>query len=215
MKGVKFGDYHSYTDLDLILTSKTIGDAATKKESVSVPGSDGELDLTEYFGEPRFNNRELSFRFSSIKSRGNQPAQYSAIENRLNGRKVKIVLDADPDYYYIGRLAVGNWTNEKCIGKVEIKADCEPWKYRNDETVIEKTVASGGTVTVALTNERKTITPKITTTGNVTVAWEGKSVSLSAGADQIIPDLQLKSGTTSLTLTGAAVVTFKYRKASL
>ena len=51
MKGVRFGDYHSYNDFSLILTSKTIGTPTPKTETIDIPGGDGVLDLTEFLVE--------------------------------------------------------------------------------------------------------------------------------------------------------------------
>ena len=60
MKGIKFGNYHSYEAFQLILASKTIGTPSPKTETIDIPGGDGVLDLTEYFGEPKYGNRKLS-----------------------------------------------------------------------------------------------------------------------------------------------------------
>ena len=46
MKGVRFGDYHSYLDFGLIPTSYTVGAAQPKTEMIDLPGSDGSLDLS-------------------------------------------------------------------------------------------------------------------------------------------------------------------------
>ena len=50
MNTVTFGEYNSYADLNLILSSKTIGSPSVKTSTIDLPGSDGELDFTEYFG---------------------------------------------------------------------------------------------------------------------------------------------------------------------
>lgn len=57
MKGVSFGDFHSYRDFSLILSQKTIGTPSPKTEAIDIPGGDGVLDLTEFFGEVKYNNR--------------------------------------------------------------------------------------------------------------------------------------------------------------
>ena len=69
MKGVKFGNYHSYNDLDLILSQKIIGTPSIKTEVIDIPGGDGVLDLTEYFGETKYGNRPLTFEFSTVVPR--------------------------------------------------------------------------------------------------------------------------------------------------
>ena len=61
MNTVKFGTLDSYSDLHSILNKKTIGTPTPKKETVSVAGRDGEIDLTDYFGEVKYNNRTLNF----------------------------------------------------------------------------------------------------------------------------------------------------------
>ena len=67
MRTVKFGDLDSYADLGLIREGATIGSPSIKTETVEVPGADGVLDLTEYFGEVLYNNRDLSFDFHAIE----------------------------------------------------------------------------------------------------------------------------------------------------
>ena len=49
MNSVKFGEYHAYNDLNLILNSKEIGSAEIKKNLIEVQGADGFLDLTDFF----------------------------------------------------------------------------------------------------------------------------------------------------------------------
>lgn len=41
MKGVRFGDYHSFDNLSLILAQKTIGAPSAKVETIDIPGADG------------------------------------------------------------------------------------------------------------------------------------------------------------------------------
>mgnify|MGYP000417061958 CR=1 FL=1 len=66
MNTVTFGEFNSYSDLNLILSSKTIGSPSVKTSTIDLPGSDGELDFTEYFGEPKYSNRPLKFQFTAI-----------------------------------------------------------------------------------------------------------------------------------------------------
>ena len=44
MKGIKFGNHHSWNDFQLILASKTIGTPSPKTETIDIPGGDGVLD---------------------------------------------------------------------------------------------------------------------------------------------------------------------------
>ena len=65
MKGITFGNYHSYDDFGLILSSKEIGSPEPKIITIDVEGGDGVLDFTEFAGEKKFKNRTLTFHFQN------------------------------------------------------------------------------------------------------------------------------------------------------
>ena len=67
MRTIKFDDLDSYRDLRLVRKGVEIGAPETKTETVDVPGADGSLDLTEYFGEPLYDNRELKMDFQAVE----------------------------------------------------------------------------------------------------------------------------------------------------
>ena len=56
-RSVNFDNYNSWTDFFLIRSSKTISSPEPKYIKVEVEGADGELDLTEYFGDIKYKNR--------------------------------------------------------------------------------------------------------------------------------------------------------------
>lgn len=210
MNTVTFGNYNSYDDLNLILSLKTIGSPSTKTESVDIPGADGTLDFTEFFGEPKYNNRTLTFEFSSIHPDAEQD---SNVKNVLHGQKLKISLSESPEFYFYGRVSVGDWKVEKSIAKLTISCDCEPWRYKTEETIETFSITSSGYIT--LSNLRRSVVPQITTDADITVAWTGGSASLSAGEDIVIPELILRAGETAIQITGTATVTFKYQEGCL
>lgn len=136
MKGITFGSYHSYKDLHLILKSKTIGSPAVKERKIEIEGADSDLDFTDFFGGvAKYENVRHRFDFSTIVPPGEFPSLFSEIKNKLHGKKMRIALDGDPLFYYMGRLHVSGFTNEKNIGFVSIEADCEPYKYAVANTV--------------------------------------------------------------------------------
>ena len=117
------------TSLDLIGAKKTIGFPSTKTDTVSIPSSDVTLDLTEAFGGPYYNNRKITLEFLSLQPWSDQMEQDSTVKNALHGQKMKVVFSDDPDYYWLGRINVGDWTYYKGAGKVVITIDAEPYKY--------------------------------------------------------------------------------------
>ena len=212
MKGIKFGNYHSYSDLNLLLSQKTIGTPSIKTESIDIPGGDGVLDLTEYFGEIKYGNRPLTFEFSTIVPRSQFMELFSTVQNALHGKKMQIVLEDDPEWYYVGRITVSEWKAEKTIGKLTIDCDCEPYKNSIVETKVSKAVS--GSSTIVLANGRKSVVPTITTTASMTISFGTYSGTFSAGTF-IIPELVLVEGNNSVTVTGTGNITFSYRKGEL
>lgn len=213
MKGVTFGDFHSWNDFSLILSSKTIGTPSPKTEIIDIPGGDGVLDLSEFFGEVKYSNRPLSFDFSTIVPQSEFMDLFSKVQNALHGQKMRIVLDDDSDWYYVGRITVSEWKAEKSVGRFTMDCDCEPYKYRYSETVVTRAV-DNTTSQITLTNGRKSVVPTITTDAEFKVAFTGYSGTFSAGTFRI-PELVLREGKTVVRATGTGNITFSYREGVL
>lgn len=212
MKGIKFGDYHSYNDFHLLLESKEIGSPEIKTNEVEVEGSSSVIDYTEYFGEVKYGKRQLAFNFNTIVPQSQFMDLFSQIQNAIHGQKLKIVLDADSDYYYYGRIEVSAFTNDRNIGIISITCDCEPWKFKAKETVVTTTVS--GTQTVNLGNSRKRVVPIVTSTASMTITYNGTTTSIGTGA-YTIPTLELKEGNNAVTISGTGTITFSYREGGL
>lgn len=215
MKGIRFGNYHSYTDLRLILASKTIGTPSPKTETIDIPGGDGVLDLTEYFGDVKYENRPLSYEFSTMVPRSEFPSVFSAVQNALHGRKLPIIDDEDPEWFYTGRISVSEWKAEKNIGKMTIDCDCDPYKMQTSPTVITKAV--NGTEAIILPNSRKRTVPEVviaSEAGLNIVYGTGNVWDLGSGS-YTLPELELVEGENTVTVTGTGTITFTYQQGKL
>lgn len=212
MKQITFGTYKSYDDLHLILTSKTIGSPSIKAYTVDVPGADGVLDYTEYFGETKFNNLVHSFDFSTVVPQNQFLDLFSAIKDALHGKKMHIILDDDANFYYIGRLTVSDFSNDKSIGIINISADCDPYKYKAEMTVVSQAV--NGSATITLPNMKKRTVPTINADASFSYEFDGRTITHNAGTF-IIPTLELVEGNNTVTVTGTGNVSFSYREGGL
>ena len=213
MKGITFGIYHSYDDLNLILISKEIGSPTVKERKIDIEGADGALDLTDFFGEPKYENVTHKFEFQTIVPQAQFLSLFSSVKNALHGKKMRIILDGDPLFYYLGRLKVSSFTNEKNVGTISIECDCEPYKYKLAKTVVSVAVA-GSATTIKLNNGRKRAVPEITTTASMTIAFDVWSVTRSAGTF-VIPELELVEGENLVTVTGTGKITFTWQEGDL
>ena len=180
--------------------------------SVEIPGADGELDVTEYFGDINYNNRKLSFVFATIVPKGEFLNLFSEIQNAIHGKKIRIILDDDPNFYYIGRVAVSEWKANKSVGELTIECDCEPYKYKVNETQTTETITTSKEI--VLNNLRKRVNPVIVTSAEMQIQFNGSTYTLSAGT-WTIPELYLSAGENTLTVSGAGTIQFKYREGGL
>lgn len=212
MKGVSFHGFHSFRDLHLLLTGKEIGAPEIKRQTIDIAGADGELDFTDFFGEPKYANVQHRFTFESIRPRNEQLSQYTDIKNAIHGKKGRIILDDDPSFFYVGRCSVSKYTNEKNIGRISVDCDCEPYKYKLSKTVVARTI--NGTETVSLTNSRKRAVPTITTTTDMTISFGGGIWTNRAGTFTI-PELELVEGENLVAVTGTGTITFTWQEAGL
>ena len=214
MKGITLLGHHSYNDFHLLLTKKEIGAPAVKVKKIDIEGADSALDLTDFFGEPKYEDVMLKFEFRTLVAQSDFLNLFSTIKNAIHGKKGRIVLDDDPSFYYIGRCHVSSFTNEKNVGTVSIECDCEPWKYKMDATVKQFTITDSATVT--LPNSKKRTVPEvlIDTATSLNLVYGYNIWDLGSGV-YVLPDLELLAGNNTVTVTGTGTITFTYQEASL
>ena len=215
MKGITFGNYHSYDAFQLILSSKTIGTPSPKTDTIDIPGGDGVLDLTEYFGDTKYGNRKLSFDFSSVVIPEDFMSLFSMVQNALHGKKMNIILDDDPGWYYTGRISVSEWKADRNIGTLVVDCDCEPYKHQISPTVVSRSIS--GTSTISLTNSRKRVVPevKVTSGSGLTFTFGSGSVWTLSSGSYLLPELELVEGNNTVTVSGTGTITFTYTHGKL
>lgn len=212
MKGITFGSLHSFNNLHLILSQKTIGTPEPKTEEIDIPGGDGVLDLTEFFGTVKYHNRLLSFEFSTMVPQSQFMSLFSEVQNALHGKKMRIILDDDPEWFYMGRISVSEWKADRNIGKLTIDCDCEPFKQSIYTTTVTKIVASNATIVLA--NDKMPTVPTIETTAEFLISFGGYNDLYPAGTFTI-PELELWEGNNQVYVEGNGAIYFTYRKGRL
>lgn len=125
---VQFGNYDSEETFGMILSDYSISPATKKTHYVSVPGRNGDLDLSDYLGEA-YENRKIEIVFLKKILLNNINSFQSELENSLNGKQMRIVFSNDEEYYWFGRISIdkvekiGNrWA------KITINVTSEPHK---------------------------------------------------------------------------------------
>lgn len=211
MKGICFDEIHSYRDLNLVLSQVSIPPAVPKTTYIDIPGGDGAVDLTEASGEVKYKNRECSFTFTVFPYEDFEEKKRE-ISNILNGKRCKITVDKDPNYYWLGRCKINEYASDRKLHKIVVGATVAPYKLKTKETRVR--VSGGTSLAVELENSRKSVIPTITTMTDATLVFDGKTYNLGSG-DHTLLDFKLTYGKNQVTVTSNAAVTFKYQEGDL
>lgn len=215
MQGITFGQYHSYRDFGLLLQSKEIGSPAVKVSKIDIPGADGELDMTDYFGGAKYDNVKHKFEFATLAPRTEHLSLFGTIKNAIHGKKGRITIDGDPSFFYLGRCSVSAFTNDKGAGYVTVECDCEPYKYKAAKTVVSQAI--DGTATVTLTNGRKRAVPlvTITTESSLRIVYGDNFIWDLGNGSFTLPELELLEGENIVTVTGTGSIAFEWQEGYL
>ena len=216
-----FGDYDTAVEGPWTLSALSCPEPEQQTNLVQVPGRDGALDLSTVLtnGEPRYNSRTLTARLEcSEGTRADRLQLVSDIINRLDGRRLRIILPDDPNRYLEGRVSVRTEYNDPAHAAVTVAAVCDPWRFNIVESVIKVKGTAAGTLAVLTNGGRRAVTPSVTITG------ERAKLALSDGSHEwtltpgtyTIVDLVLSAGSrVPVTCKGSGTAIFTYREAVL
>ena len=140
----------------------------------------------------------------------------SAVVNQFAGKLCKVILTEDPTLYAVGTLEAAPTYDPK-TGKGQLvlsSIDGDAFLFHTAETIVS--ISGGGTVILA--NDYMPVVPAITTTAETTLRWtvDGESVgkTVSAGTWEI-PELELRHGDNTVSVTSEGTTTFTYREGRL
>ena len=212
--GLTFNEVHSYNDLNLILNDMNISPAIPKTNYIDIPGGNGTLDLTNAFGEVKYNDRDAKFVFT-IHPKDDFEAKKTQVSNLLNGLLCKIVLDEDQGYYYYGRCTVSEYPVVSYRNRqIVISAKLQPYKMKCNETIVDVAL-SNEEQEIVINNGRKSVVPEVfIANDNTVIKFGDKEHFLNAGIHKIL-DIQFKYGENKLIVSGEGVMTFRFREGDL
>ncbi|MBC2575223.1 distal tail protein Dit [Peptostreptococcus canis] len=206
--GVFIDNKHSYYDFGLIMQSVSIGFPKPNIEKISIPGRDGELDLsTVLTGEMTYKNREISISFIfPDKDEKSWFRKISEISNHVHGRKTRIIFDSDKDYYYEGMCEVNTIDTE--FENLQITIHCNAFPYKLRDMMV--TAQISGNETISLYNLKMRTIPKIYSSSTMDLEYKSKTYHLQPG-ENIFHDLRLDSGNNLISINGTGKVEISYR----
>lgn len=131
MLGAKFNDKHTYKDYGFVIgNSDIVGIPKPKLFLIEIPGSSEIIDLSEALtGRVEYESRTLKFKLGGLNKIDEWASVVSNFLEDVHGKKVKVILDDDIEYYYIGRCTVTNYERSLLIGELDVEVLCEPYKW--------------------------------------------------------------------------------------
>lgn len=226
MVNVIFGDRKSYEDWELLLEGMKISFPEAKTKMVGLPGADGSLDLTEINGPVKYENRKVEFKFSRESGYENWHNLSSDIASYLHGKRLKVVVDTDPQFYYEGRMALESTKNDDILTSITITGTVDPYKYDFDDGTEDwlwdtfdfengiireyADIPVDGQCSILLVGRDKYSEPVITCSVPMVLTFGEVTVDLPAGTTKVY-ELLLGPGDHELIFTGAGIVSVSYR----
>lgn len=215
-RGTNFGGIHSHRDLNLIQQQVVVAPAEPKLNLIDIPGANGSKDMSEQpAGRITFNDRMITWTFALYPG-DNWRAKQRQVSNALNGRRFRITLDDDPDYYFDGRLSVKEHNRDRTLRQITVEAICAPYQLKQAETVITRTVNTTAQV-IQVPNECKPAIPRIKVTVETVLEWAGNTFTLTPGEHRLL-DIEFPEGTKPLTVktkSGTGTITITYQEGAL
>lgn len=227
---ITFGEKNTFDDWHLIPTSRpVITPPSLRSQTVDIPGGFGTLDLSEALtGYPLYDNRTGSIEFAVINDKWSKwTVAYQTILDYLHGRRMKMVLEDDPSYYYIGRFTVENWESGDDYSTITINYDLYPYKKQLASTGEKWTwnpfdfdygyiseyfnLTVNGSLSVTIKACGEPTVPVITSTASMTVTVNNTSYNLSAGRNYITSLVAPPNTDTTYKFTGNGVISVDYR----
>lgn len=202
---------------------------------VEIPGRDGAIDMSNFLiSRPVYGGRSGSWDFIVDNDHEYWETIRMKIMTFLHGKRFKIVLEDDPNWYWEGRFAVSDWNSESSNSRIQINYQIDTYKKRlrssGDNDVIWDNFnfesdydyyTSFGRVELHNSTYESTFTAydypfkvyvHVNGGSNVTVNLNGKTVNALAGETTMIgkatPGVNVLSLTGNLGTNGYATVFF-------
>ena len=186
MDKVQFDGMDSYEEWGYYLAHKVIGEAEPKYNLVQVPGGVGYIDLTDALGVIGYNERELELTMKDIADHNEFIRHYSAMQADIHGKRCKITLSDDPDYYWDGRCSVGAMEQDGTACYVPVVVICQPYKFKQSKTVVQDDSLTGEYKEIVLSNDTMPTIPTITVQQETAIQYNGATYSINTGSHRLL-----------------------------
>lgn len=199
-----YNDYGFICDFPMDMNAPNV-----RTNYVTIPGRNGELDLSEIDGYLYYE--DIEFTIVAQKICRNSQQIFNAVRtfiNQFNGQRIKIRLNNE-QYCYDARVQIEDYQANGLALNMAIKVKAFPFRLQTTPTIVTETI-TGSAKTITLINGTMQVVPTITTSAAMSISYENVTYNIGAGTNIIIPNLVLKQGNNELEVTGTGTITFTY-----
>ena len=167
---------------------------------IDIPGRDGSIDLTDALGV-HFEDRFLYITLTDLDYKLSVGEAFARLQREIAGRRVKVILDKEPAYYFVGRVIEFSQPEVSGIaGTTTITIEIDPYRYSiydadnpwlwdpfnflTDMATDAGEYRVNGTLSLKINVGQNTITPTIEVSSDMTLELNGKSFELHTGVNR-------------------------------
>lgn len=236
--GITFNGKHTYRDLGLIITSKTIGMPERTPILMRPPYSNVPIDLSNLYGHTVYGDRSYKLEFllrdPNSYSKPALAAKLTAVLNWVEGAmgRQPLIDDVEPEYYYLAEpIKAPTWNELLTCGKFAVEWTCNPyrvavaaegddrWNPFNFEMGVSQAVSYnvvGSQSFILINPSSELVQPTITTNAPMTITLNNEApIDLVAGIttalNQAYP-VSLLLGANYITVSGTGMIAFEWHR---
>ena len=233
--GATINGKHTFRDYGLVVGNNDIvGEPVVRTNYVSVPGTSKRIDLTEALtGRAEYESRALKFQFGLKLPIFKWASYIRKFLLKYHGKKVKVVLDSEPEYYFEGRAEISDYDRNRELGTFTMTVDCDPYKYDRFSSVEEwewdifnfetgvirdsyKNIEVNGSFTKWIEGSFKPVVPIfiVSEISGGNVLFKGRNHTLKEGVNRFA-DIVIEEEGAQLKFSGNFTVAIDFRGGSL
>ncbi|NEW66034.1 hypothetical protein H1220_04265 [Carnobacteriaceae bacterium zg-84] len=191
----------------IILEEFDIGIPEMKVHKVSVPGRNGDLDMSRALtGYTHFSNRTISLVLGMTGSEEERERLRSLLFVHVYNKQVHIRF-SHLEGYFVGTMTFHSYERTPAKSTIKATVDCYPFRLIGDEVVSSTTLTSAFQyITIGYAGMPTPLS--IVTTGMATIEYKGKRYTVQKGEHQL--GILLEMGNNTLRVSGNGTLTTQY-----
>lgn len=228
-KGIEINNIHTYRDLGVSISSKTIGTPALNRITESVPFMNGVYDFSDIFEDETYGERVLQYEFDlSDVSKELMNAKKMKIINFFKNNRNSVLRDDTIKGYFFNfeRMTDHSFKESGLEGKLTVSLTTHPFKVRDvyegnnswddfnfELDILQDTkfeVSNITNITIHNTGGKKVI-PEVICSSDMEVVKDNMTYKLNKGSSKDYR-FKLDVGANNITVKGNGFIEFKFRK---